>query len=331
MLQVSLVIPVRDEAATLPLLLNGIASQTRKPQEVIFVDGGSMDETVAIVRAACESDGRFRVIEAGDATPGDGRNIGILAARHDWIALTDAGIRLEPTWLERLADVIDKDNSIDVVYGNYEPQIDSFFGRSAALCYVAPKQSRPAGLMRGPSVASALIRRDVWRAVGEFPALRAAEDLIFMERIQEQGCRIGWAPTATVWWQLRPTLRSTFQKFVLYSMHNVWAGRQWDWHYGVAKKYLASVPFVALGIVHSFWWLIVPALIFLARVAKNIWVRREDRGLFWLLNPAQFLVVAAVLATIDLATFVGWVRALTKPDEQRRPARVVGIPGALDD
>lgn len=324
-IQLSLVIPVRDEAATLSTLLDSIACQAHQPDEVLFVDGGSHDDTVALLRAACESDHRLRVIEAGDATPGRGRNIGIAAAHYDWIALTDAGIRLEPAWLEGLVKVVESDNLIDVVYGNYEPEVDSLFGRWAALCYVAPKKTRPGGVMRGPSVASALIRRSVWRAVGGFPDFRAAEDLIFMERIVQQEYRIGWAPNATVWWQLRPTLRSTFQKFVLYSIHNVWAGRQCDWHYGLAKKYLASLPFLFFGLAHSLWWLIVPALIFLARVAKNIWVRREERGVFWLFNPAQLVVVAVALAAIDLATFIGWVRALIKPHPQTDSTVAAGL------
>lgn len=331
MIEVSLVIPVRDEAASLPALLASIASQTRRPDEVVFVDGGSKDNSAAILRAAIESDRSIRLIEAGDATPGRGRNIGIAAAHHACIALTDAGMRLEQTWLERLVEVIENDTSIDVVYGNYEPEINSFFERCAALCYVSPKQTRPGGAMRGPSIASALIRRDVWRTVGGFPDLRAAEDLTFMERIDQHAYKIEWAPTATVWWHLRPSLSSTFQKFVVYSMHNVWAGRQWDWHYGLAKKYLASLPFLVLGLGHSFWWFIVPVLIFLARVAKNIWVRREDRGMLWLLNPAQFFVTAVVLAAIDLATFIGWVRALIKPQQQVKPAGVVGLSRTLDD
>lgn len=331
MIVVSLVVPVRDEAATLPALVDSIACQTHQPDEVVFVDGSSQDDTIAILRAACESDHRLRVIEAEDATPGRGRNIGIAAAHHDWIALTDAGIRLEPTWLERLIEVIENDRSIDVVYGNYEPEINSFFEHCATLCYVAPKQTRPGGVMRGPSIASALIRRDVWRTVGGFPDLRATEDLIFMERIDQHAYKIGWAPTATVWWQLRPTLSSTFQKFVVYSMHNVWAGRQWDWHYGLAKKYLASFPFLVLGLAHSVWWFSVPVLIFLARVAKNIWVRREDRGILWLLNPPQFFATAVVMAAIDLATFIGWVRALIKPQHRGKPAGVVGLPSTLDD
>jgi Glycosyl transferase 4-like domain len=165
------------------------------------------------------------------------------------------------------------------------------------------------GLMRGPSIASALIHRGVWAAVGGFPDLRAAEDLIFMERVREGGFRIGWAPSATVHWHLPPSLTRVFRRFALYAKHNVWAGRQHDWHYRIAGLYLAALPFLGLAAWHTAWWLSVPLAGAAARVAKSIWRRREDRGLTWLLNPLQFAVVGGILLTIDLATFSGWLQA----------------------
>ena len=47
-----------------------------------------------------------------------------------------------------------------VVYGNYEPVRDTFFEKCATLAYVTPKTDRPGGRMRGPSIASCLLRRD---------------------------------------------------------------------------------------------------------------------------------------------------------------------------
>lgn len=319
-LAVSLVIPIKNEEESLPALLESVRRQTRPPEEVILVDGGSTDRTVALARALTEEDQRFRVLEAGEATPGRGRNVGISAASHGWIALTDAGIRLEPTWLERLMAAVAKEPGLDVVYGNMEPIVSTRFERMAALAYLPPKQVRSTGSIRGPFIASALLRKTVWEAVDGFPDLRAAEDLIFMERIQTRGFRIGWAPAATVWWHLQPSLRRTFQRFVLYSKHNVWAGRQRFWHYAIARQYIIAALFLALGVFHSPWWFLVPPVGAMARVARSIWVRREGRGLIWLTNPAQFLGVGVVLAAIDLATFVGWLQALCSSPPPREPA-----------
>ena len=94
---------------------------------MILVDGGSSDGTVGLARKLTQGDQRFRIVEAGDATPGRGRNVGIATATHEWIALTDAGIRLDPLWLEKLLAVACRNPEIEVVYGNYEPLTRNFF------------------------------------------------------------------------------------------------------------------------------------------------------------------------------------------------------------
>src|SRR5919202_2967396 len=308
-LSVSLVVPLRNEEKSLGELVASVRRQTRPPEEVILVDGGSTDRTVELARELLAGDARFRLVEAEDATPGRGRNVGVGVARHPWIAFTDAGIRLDPDWLARLAEGGEGDPEVDVVYGNYEPLTRTFFERCAAVAYVSPRP-RDAATVRGRFIASTLLRRGVWEAVGGFPDLRAAEDLIFMERVERRGFRVGWAPRAMVWWQLQPTLRATFKRFALYSKHNVWAGRQRFWHYGVARIYAAALLFVALAVAHSAWWLLLPLAGLGARAGKSVWQHREGRGVLWALNPAQFLLVALILLTIDAATFVGWAQAL---------------------
>ena len=308
-LRVSLVIPVRDEAATISELLASIRSQTLQAQEIVFVDGGSLDRTLEILRDSAQNDSCVHVVEARDATPGRGRNIGIEAASNDWIALTDAGIWLEPTWLEQLAAKVDRDPTVSLVFGAYEAQTGTFFQQCAAAAYVASKQQRPGGLMRGPSVASCLLHRDVWRAVGGFPDLRAAEDLVFIERCQ-QVARIAWAPQALVRWQLQPTLKATFRRFVLYSYHNVLAGRQRYWHYGIARKYFLVLLIMILAAVYNRAWLLALGFAAITRVAKSIWKYDEQQRLAWLCNPVRLLLVGTILAVVDVATFVGWGRAL---------------------
>jgi glycosyltransferase involved in cell wall biosynthesis len=313
-LQISLVVPVRDEEGSLAGLVASVRAQTRRPDEVILVDGGSTDRTVQLARELAAGDERFRVVEAGEASPGRGRNVGAAEASHPWLAFTDAGIGLDPEWLERLAEKVLEEPGTDVVYGNFEPLTRTFFERCAAIAYVPPRAEREGAAMRGPSIASSLVRREVWRRAGGFPDLRAAEDLIFMERVAALGARTRWAPRATVWWQLQPTLGRTFRKFALYSKHNVWAGRQRFWHYGIARQYALALPFVVLAFVHSAWWLVVPALGLAARAAGSVRRHQEGRGLAWALNPLQFAGVVLVLLTVDLATFVGWAQALlTRP------------------
>lgn len=307
---ISLIIPVLNESESLEALADSIKRQTFPPSEIILVDGGSTDNTVEIGKKIAEKDKRFRVIEAGNSTPGRGRNVGIEKTQNDWIAFTDAGIRLKNDWLENLVKEVEQTPEVAIVYGNYSPLMGTFFEKCAAISYVSPLKK---DFIRGKSIASSMLRKKVWEAIGGFPDLRAAEDLIFIEAVDKQGFNVGFAPKAMAYWQLRPNLISTFRKFVLYSKYNVWAKRQWDWHYGIARQYIVVSLFILLSFFHSWWWICGILIWLFARTAKRILVHHYEFGLKPLLNPIYFFSIMFIILTIDLATFIGWGQAvLTK-------------------
>lgn len=315
--KVSLVIPVRNEADSIEDLLASIGRQTFAPDEIVIVDGGSIDDTLSILERKAVEDKRLKVIAAGPATPGKGRNIGIASARNEWVALTDAGIRLDENWL---AELVAKSANTDFVYGNYSPVLrqsnadgkDSVFLTAAAVAYVAPLAPNST---RGRSIASCLLRKKVWEMAGGFPDLRAAEDLIFMEQCDKLNFASTNAPGAIVYWSLRPDISSTFAKFRLYSKHNVRAGRQWDWHYGIARQYAVLLPFVVLAFIHSFWWIFTLPAWLAARTAKRAVAFRRELGSRVLLDPRIVSMTAFLILVIDTATFIGWFEAAANPEK----------------
>lgn len=315
---ISLVVPVRDEAPNLPALIESIGRQTRAPEEILIVDGGSRDGSVEVASHSLRTLPNARVVQAGAATPGRGRNVGIGQARNDWVALTDAGIRLEPTWLEQLVAAAEANPAAQVVWGSYEPVAATAFARFACSAYVPARQDTPAGRARGPSIASCLIHRPAWQQVGGFPDLRAAEDLIFMERLERAGIRSAWAPEALAWWSVPDTARATFRRFRLYSKVNALAGRQAYWHHGVARIYaVAAVAALGAVVLDRRLALLLPAGAG-ARAAKALIAHREERGVNWALNPVRMTGVIAVLGVVDAGTFTGWFEAIL---ERRRNSR----------
>ena len=304
---VSLVVPVRDEAHSIEALLRSISQQRRPPDEVVIVDGGSTDGTVALVRRLTMGDERYRLIEAGPATPGRGRNVGIEAATHPWVALTDAGIELDRSWLDRLVRVVEHDDRLDVVYGGFRTLQGSFFERCADLAYVQPLAPTPVGPVRSRSIASCLLRKEAWGRVGGFPDMRAAEDRLFMASLEAAACRVAIAPEAWVTWRLQADARTTFRRFRNYSMHNATAGLHRNWHYGVARQYVAAAIIIAGGgiIGRSTGRVLVGAGAL--RIGRTLWHRREGRGIAFVLRPDRFVAVGAILALLDAATFLGWL------------------------
>ncbi len=99
---VSVVIPARNEAATLPDLLASLANQTEPPREVLVVDDGSTDATAAVAAAAGAT-----VLAAPHPPPGwAGKpwacHLGTEAATGGHLVLLDADTRLAPDGLARL-------------------------------------------------------------------------------------------------------------------------------------------------------------------------------------------------------------------------------------
>src|SRR5215470_2158038 len=107
--RISVVIPVRDEEKTIGALLELLYAQTRRPDEVVVVDGGSTDRTPVMVQQYIDQGHPVRLIRMPRAHPGEGRNRGIEETEHAVIALTDAGVHPSFEWLEKLCEPIERD------------------------------------------------------------------------------------------------------------------------------------------------------------------------------------------------------------------------------
>src|SRR3989442_1987650 len=95
-MKVSLVATVKDAGPHIEEFLDSVRAQTRSPDEVIVVDGGSTDGTFEKLRRAAD----ITALSDPGANIARGRNVAIRAAAHDVVAVTDADCVLAPDWLE---------------------------------------------------------------------------------------------------------------------------------------------------------------------------------------------------------------------------------------
>ena len=314
-MKVSIVIPVRDEEHSIRELLDSLLAQTRPPDEIVITDGGSVDATPQIIEEYIYKGAPVCLIRAGAALPGRGRNLGAAQASHEWLAFTDAGIRLANNWLEALTTQPEADDSIDIVYGSWEPVTNTFFKQCAAIAYVPPPTSHDGIITRPRFIASTLLRREAWQKVKGFPEdLRSAEDLIFMDRVENAGYRFVFEPRAEVHWDLRPTLWSTFKRFVVYSRNNIRAGlfRQWQSTILVRYGVLAALALAALIIEPRWIWFVTALwlLMLVARAAVSIRRNRVCYPASFLQNVARGTMVMSLLAVLDAAAIIGSVQWL---------------------
>lgn len=309
-LPVTLVVPLRDEEQSLPALLDSIDAQRGRPAQVVLVDAGSVDATPELARAQCARDARYTLMSAGGpATPGRARNLGVGAATQPWIAMTDAGITLDPGWLAALWQAHVDRPAAEVVYGSFEFDLRSFFEECAAVAYCDAKHGSPAGRMRGPAVVSCLVSRRAFDRVGGFIDSRSGEDEVFVRALRAAGVETWWAPDASVSWCLRPDLASTVERFRSYSYHYVRAGQQKHWHHPMALGYLPVAAGLVLAATRSPRWSGISAAVLVARVAARVRRHRRDDPTLRRPGPLRLSLVALVLVATDAATAWGWWQA----------------------
>jgi len=210
----SLIVTVLNEAGTIDALLASVAAQTRPPDEVVVVDGGSDDGTWPRLEAWTERL-PLRLIRAPRAGIARGRNLAIDAASGTVIAVTDAGVRLEPDWLERLQAALTEDT--DIVSGFFSPETTTIFERAMGAT-VLPGLSDidPATFL--PSSRSILFRRAAWAAVGGYPEwLDYGEDLVFDLALKARNYQFAFAADACVEFRPRGSFGAFFRQYYQYA------------------------------------------------------------------------------------------------------------------
>jgi glycosyltransferase involved in cell wall biosynthesis len=314
-MRVSVIVPVRDEEQSIRRLIDGLLQQTRLPDEIVITDGGSLDRTTDIIEGYIKQGAPIKLIRAGAALPGRGRNLAVAAARFEWLGFIDAGIRPAENWLEALIKRAQEDESIDIVYGSMEPVTDTFFKECAAIAYVIPPAMRNGVPVRPRFIASALFRRSAWEAVNGFPEhLRSAEDLVFIDRVDAAGFRFVHEPQANVYWELRPTFAATFHRFLVYSRNNILAGLWRRWQKTILSRYLALA---LLGVVIALIeprWLWVPFAMWVAMLAAravvSIWRNRFCYPASLSRNLRRGLLLMSLIAVLDTAAILGSIQWL---------------------
>lgn len=304
-MRVTVVSTVLNEADSLPRLLKGLAAQTRPPDEVVVCDGGSSDGTLSILQA--EARLPLRAISRPGLNISQGRNAAIEAATGDVIAVTDAGVRLSPQWLEQIAAPF-VDDATAAVAGFFRPDPTSVF-ETAMSATVLPELSDIDPTRFLPSSRSVAFRKHVWRAIGGYPEwLDYCEDLVFDLRLRQRYGTFVFAPEALVYFRPRASLRAFFVQYYRYARGD---GKADLWRKRHATRYLAyllGAPLIVLlGVFGSPWWwlLLVPAALGLFGKGWDR-LRRMWGGLTTTHKLQAALWVPIIRIVGDVAKMVGY-------------------------
>jgi glycosyltransferase involved in cell wall biosynthesis len=305
--KVSLVATVKDAAPHVPDFLASVRAQTRPPDEVVIVDGGSTDGTVEILREVPE----LTLIEEPGANIARGRNGAVRAASHDVVAVSDADCVLAPDWLERL--LVPLERGADVSMGLYRPLAETFFEACAAAISIRePDEVDEATFM--PSARSVAFRRQAFEDAGGYPEwLELGEDMYLNHRWRRRGMRMELAADAVVYRRPRPSLGEYWRQFAGYARGDAQGGMYPRRHsirfaaYGALALALGSGRRLPLASVA------VAGAAYAARPLRRAFRRIEDPRL----RAAAVVAVPALMAVNDAAKMAGYLEGLLRT---RRPS-----------
>lgn len=148
---VSVVIPVLNAARTLPRCLEALATLDPTPAEILLVDNGSTDNSVALLTTFAREVGPQRVSIVREARRGAAaaRNAGVRIAGGDIIAFTDADCVPAPDWVHHLRAPF-SDGRVGAVAGRVMPRDPPPRSSSSARSIRSRRRISPPGTATGP-------------------------------------------------------------------------------------------------------------------------------------------------------------------------------------
>ena len=181
----TVVMPCFRAAATIGAAIASVLGQSEARLELIVVDDGSPDDSVAAALAAIGGDPRGRVIRQSNAGPSAARNRGVAAGSGAFIAFLDADDRWSTDCLARHRAHFAAEAGLGLSFGRVR-----FFDAAMAIPgRISAHHARPdlaMALAENPlcSTSNMVVRRDAFAALGGFDCdLRHAEDQEFVVRM----------------------------------------------------------------------------------------------------------------------------------------------------
>ena len=264
---VSIVIPALNEGRTVARLIKTIQNQSPAgwTVEVVLVDDGSTDDTVAVARAA-----RAQVVELGDRTgggnPAVARNRGARAASGTLLVFLDADCLPAPGWLDRLLEGHAAGAAVVGGALDLPPGLPAMARCDYYCGWYHVHSRRPAGEVPNHPPGNLSVRRDAFVRTRGFteqqPIAYAHEELVWQAEVRRTGGRVMFDPSAIVYHYNRPGFRNLLRRnyrwgfSAIESKAPTGAARMaWVYRYP-ALLVAASLPLAAGSTAYIMWcWL----------------------------------------------------------------------------
>ena len=212
--KVSVIIPVLNGAQTIQRTLESLFVQKYPTNqlEIIVIDNGSSDGTANLIK---QWDGRIQLLYIGKRGSYTARNFGIMSAKGEILAFTDADCMAHKDWLyEGVLYLLNK--KVGIVAGNVcliyrnPPSIVEVYEIQTAFDQEKYVKKRQFG-----ATANLFVHRKVFEKIGLFDeSLKSGGDIKFCNYAVNRGEKILFCETAIVYHEARKTMLDLLKKKV---------------------------------------------------------------------------------------------------------------------
>jgi glycosyltransferase involved in cell wall biosynthesis len=304
--KVSVVCTVKNEAENIGGLIESLLNQSVRPDEIIFVDGGSNDNTVEIIKQFQAKSQLIVLIEEKGANIAKGRNTGTRLARNEIVAITDAGSTPKDDWLENLLKVMTP--NVDVVSGFYVPDARSKF-ESLVGRLTLPRADKIDEKNFLPSSRSVCFRKKCWEGVGGYSEnSKTAEDTLFDLELLAKNYKFKFAKDAIVMWRCRRNFGELYKQWYGYAKGDGLLGLVMNRKYGrrhytkILIEGYGTLLLLLLGaVIHPVFLVLLPSYLwsYYFNRRQGLDIFKENKSLY------SLFIGPIVIGVIHLAQFIG--------------------------
>jgi succinoglycan biosynthesis protein ExoA len=319
---VTIVIPVRDEESSIEECLASVLAQDHQALQILVVDGGSRDRTVALVRDLQSREPRIDLLSNPQGQIPTSLNMGLASAQGQWLVRVDGHSTVPEDYVRVLVGHL-RTGRWGGVGGRKDGAADTPRGRAIAAALGSRAgvgnsayhyASRPQETDHVPFGAYPV---ELLRGLGGWNEdLVANEDYEMDHRIRLQGKRLLLDPAVRVRWRSRETLRALARQYLRYGRGKADVVRAHP--RSIQLRHMAA-PLLVAGVLP---WL---ALLVLAP-----WVAAAIAGLYLTLVVASAIAaartagglrdapaVAAAIITMHIAWGLGFWSGMLAPGRKR--------------
>jgi len=208
---ITIIIPVRNGAATLAETLKSVRAQSLGRWEVVIVDDGSTDATPHVISEWLKRDPRFRAIRQDSQGVSSARNRGVLESRSPWILFLDADDWLSADFLDCMFAALTSQPDASVAYcgSNRILSDGTALAETPGMDMTYPEELqddpvRALSLSCPLAIHSIIARRQTVLDAGLFDeSLKTSEDWDLWLRVARVGARFLGVPLPLAWYRLQ--------------------------------------------------------------------------------------------------------------------------------